>query len=91
MSVASGRAGRVLAQPLFRRLNAHVRALNTREVIRIRTSKPSRLRKLLPIIVRFALTGKKVTLRLDFQAFCFSRWAFLTATKPVLTVVVARK
>ena len=32
MSVASGRAGRVLARLFFRRPNAHVRALNTREV-----------------------------------------------------------
>ena len=29
MAVASGRAGRVLARPLFRRLNVHMRTLNT--------------------------------------------------------------
>ena len=29
MAVASGRAGRVLARPHFRRLNVHMRTLNT--------------------------------------------------------------
>ena len=36
MAVASGRAGRVLVQPLFRGLNVHVRNLNTSEVVCIK-------------------------------------------------------
>ena len=54
MAVASGRAGRVLARPLFRRLNVHVRTLNASEVIRIRTSKVG---KRLPIIVQISQKG----------------------------------
>ena len=34
MAIASGQAGRVLARPLFCRLNMYVRTLNTREVVR---------------------------------------------------------
>ena len=52
MVVTGGRTGQVLAQPLFRGLNVHVRTLNTREVVRIRTSKLSRLGKRLPVIVQ---------------------------------------
>ena len=62
MAVASGRAGRVLARPLFRRLNVLMRTLNTREVIRIGTSiyaEPSR--KMAAIIVKFH--RKKARLR----------------------------
>ena len=58
MAVASGRAGRVLARPLFRRLNVHVRTLNASEVIHIRTSKVG---KRLPIIVQ--ISHKGITLR----------------------------
>ena len=37
IAVASGRASRVLARPLFRRLNVHVRtsSIRVREVVRI--------------------------------------------------------
>ena len=52
MAVASGWAGRVLAQPLFRRLNVHVRTLNTREIAR-KTAAHHRAN----------FTDKKVTLR----------------------------
>ena len=38
MAIASGRAGRVLARPPLCGLNVHVRTLNTREVVRTRTS-----------------------------------------------------
>ena len=48
MAVASGWAGRVLARPLFRRLNVHVRTLNTREITRKTAAN---------------FTDKKVTLR----------------------------
>ena len=40
MAVTSGRAGRILARPLFRRLNVHVRTFNTNEVVLI-TLEPS--------------------------------------------------
>ena len=49
MAVASGRAGLVLARPLFRRLNVHMQTLNTCKVVRIRTNNPNRLRKQVPI------------------------------------------
>ena len=57
MAVASGRAGRVLARP-----NVHVRTLNTRDVLRVRTSKvkPSRLVNWLPNIVQISLTRRCV-------------------------------
>ena len=58
MAVASGRTGRVLARPLFRELNVYMRTLKTREVICIRTSKPSRLGKQLPTIVQISLTKR---------------------------------
>ena len=50
------KAGWVLARLLFRRLNVHVRTLNTSEVVRIRTSNLSHLWKRLPIIVQISLT-----------------------------------
>ena len=62
MAVASSRAGQVLAQPLFRRLNVHVRTLKTQEVVRIRTSKLSSLGKRLPNIVQISLTKGNVAL-----------------------------
>ena len=72
MAVASGRASLVLAQPLFHRLNVHVRTLNTREVVRVRTGKLSRL-------------GKRVAQhRANFVTLLYDFQPFLTATKPVL-------
>ena len=41
MAVASGRAGRVLTRPLFRRLNVHMRTLNTCAVALIRPAQLS--------------------------------------------------
>lgn len=41
MAVASCRAGRILARPLFCRLNMKVHILIAREVLRIRNYKPS--------------------------------------------------
>ena len=55
MAVASGRASRVLARPLFRRLNVHMRTLNTREVIRIRTSTHHRATDKSNLALRFGL------------------------------------
>ena len=62
MAIASGRAGRVLAQPLFCRLNVHMPTLNTREVVRIRTSKPSHMGIKTAAYHHENFTDKKVTL-----------------------------
>ena len=82
MVVASGRADRVLARPLFCRLHMHMHTLNACGVVCTRTSKPSHLGKWLPIIVQISLTKKHVAL--GFQSFWFSQWPFLTATTPRL-------
>ena len=69
MAVVSGRAGRVLARPVFRRLNVHMRTLDTREVIRIRTSKPSCLEKRLAANHCANLTDTMVMLHRIFSHF----------------------
>ena len=63
MVVASGRADRVLARPLFCRLHMRMRTLNACGVVCPRTSKPSRLGKWLPIIVQISLTKKTRCIR----------------------------
>ena len=69
----------------FSQTKRHMHISNARELVCIRTSKPSRLGKWLPVIVQISLTKRKQCVRI-FSYFS----SFLIATKPILPVVGVR-
>ena len=80
MAVASGRAGRVLARPLFRRLNARtcMGTLNTR------------LGKRLPIIAQISPTKRQRCVRIFSHFGLLGGHAFLYCDEPVLLAARSR-